>query len=208
MNLFTISSSGSGPRWRASSAPTGLPQPAKRSTRISAEPPRDASHGDVATNAAMVLAKPLGMKPRELALQDRGAARSRSGRRVGRGRRAGLRQSPPHRRLLGGAARDNPSRRRGLRPFGRRRRREGERRICLGQPDRADACRPLPRRRRRRRDRQHARGDRLRRDARILHQRCRRAGRCARPLRLPPLSRGARRRRSARYRAASIRAII
>jgi arginyl-tRNA synthetase len=37
--------------------------------RISAEPPRDPAHGDVATNAAMVLAKPLGMKPRELALQ-------------------------------------------------------------------------------------------------------------------------------------------
>ena len=31
------------------------------------EPPRDASHGDLATNAAMVLAKPLGLKPRELA---------------------------------------------------------------------------------------------------------------------------------------------
>ena len=37
--------------------------------RISAEPPRDPSHGDVATNAAMVLAKPLGMKPRDLALR-------------------------------------------------------------------------------------------------------------------------------------------
>lgn len=36
---------------------------------ISAEPPRDPSHGDVSTNAAMVLAKPLGAKPRELALR-------------------------------------------------------------------------------------------------------------------------------------------
>jgi arginyl-tRNA synthetase len=35
--------------------------------RIAVEPPRDASHGDVATNAAMVLAKPAGMKPRDLA---------------------------------------------------------------------------------------------------------------------------------------------
>lgn len=35
--------------------------------RISAEPPRDASHGDIATNAAMVLAKPAGKNPRELA---------------------------------------------------------------------------------------------------------------------------------------------
>ncbi|WHO71732.1 arginine--tRNA ligase [Rhizobium sp. BT03] len=35
--------------------------------RIAVEPPRDASHGDVATNAAMVLAKPLGTNPRALA---------------------------------------------------------------------------------------------------------------------------------------------
>ncbi len=36
-------------------------------TRVSAEPPRDASHGDISTNAAMVLAKPAAMKPRDLA---------------------------------------------------------------------------------------------------------------------------------------------
>jgi len=35
--------------------------------RVSVEPPRDPAHGDVATNAAMVLAKPAGMKPRDLA---------------------------------------------------------------------------------------------------------------------------------------------
>ena len=35
--------------------------------RIGVDPPRDASHGDVATNAAMVLAKPAAMKPRDLA---------------------------------------------------------------------------------------------------------------------------------------------
>jgi arginyl-tRNA synthetase len=35
--------------------------------RIAVEPPRDSSHGDVATNAAMVLAKPLGTNPRALA---------------------------------------------------------------------------------------------------------------------------------------------
>jgi arginyl-tRNA synthetase len=34
---------------------------------VSAEPPRDPAHGDLATNAAMVLAKPAGAKPRELA---------------------------------------------------------------------------------------------------------------------------------------------
>jgi arginyl-tRNA synthetase len=36
-------------------------------SRILVEPPREASHGDMATNAAMVLAKPAGRKPRELA---------------------------------------------------------------------------------------------------------------------------------------------
>jgi len=35
--------------------------------RVAVEPPRDASHGDMATNAAMVLAKPAQMKPRDLA---------------------------------------------------------------------------------------------------------------------------------------------
>ena len=35
--------------------------------RVAVEPPRDSAHGDVATNAAMVLAKPAGMKPRDLA---------------------------------------------------------------------------------------------------------------------------------------------
>ena len=36
-------------------------------SRITCEAPRDASHGDLATNAAMVLAKPAGMNPRQLA---------------------------------------------------------------------------------------------------------------------------------------------
>ncbi len=36
-------------------------------TRIVVEPPKDSSHGDMATNAAMVLAKDAGKKPRELA---------------------------------------------------------------------------------------------------------------------------------------------
>ena len=34
---------------------------------VTVEPPRDPSHGDLATNAAMVLAKPAGMNPRALA---------------------------------------------------------------------------------------------------------------------------------------------
>lgn len=35
--------------------------------RIAVEPPRDPAHGDISTNAAMVLAKPTGKNPRELA---------------------------------------------------------------------------------------------------------------------------------------------
>ncbi len=35
--------------------------------RVLVEPPRDPSHGDLASNVAMVLAKPLGLKPRDLA---------------------------------------------------------------------------------------------------------------------------------------------
>ena len=36
-------------------------------TNVSVEPPRDAAHGDMATNAAMVLAKPAKMNPRAIA---------------------------------------------------------------------------------------------------------------------------------------------
>ena len=46
----------------AGTLPAGLNRGA-----ITVEPPRDASHGDLATNAAMVLAKPAGMNPRQLA---------------------------------------------------------------------------------------------------------------------------------------------
>jgi len=42
--------------------PAGLPRGA-----IAVEPPRDPSHGDLSTNAAMVLAKPAGTNPRALA---------------------------------------------------------------------------------------------------------------------------------------------
>lgn len=47
---------------------------------IAVEPPRDASHGDMATNAAMVLAKPAGMPPRAIA--DKLAARLKSDPRI------------------------------------------------------------------------------------------------------------------------------
>jgi len=36
-------------------------------SRVSVEPPREAGMGDIATNAAMVLAKPAGLKPKDLA---------------------------------------------------------------------------------------------------------------------------------------------
>ena len=46
----------------AGTLPSGLSRAA-----VAVEPPRDASHGDLATNAAMVLAKPAGTNPRALA---------------------------------------------------------------------------------------------------------------------------------------------
>lgn len=46
----------------AGDLPAGL-----NTDNVTAEPPRDAAHGDMATNAAMVLAKPAGMKPRDIA---------------------------------------------------------------------------------------------------------------------------------------------
>src|SRR5271156_624536 len=36
-------------------------------SRVVVEPPRETGHGDLATNAAMVLAKEAGLKPRDLA---------------------------------------------------------------------------------------------------------------------------------------------
>ncbi|MFQ6017725.1 MAG: arginine--tRNA ligase [Kiloniellaceae bacterium] len=56
---------------RAGTLPAGLDF-----GRVAAEPPRDPAHGDIATNAAMVLAKPAGMNPRALGetLADRLAA--------------------------------------------------------------------------------------------------------------------------------------
>src|SRR6202035_1068440 len=36
-------------------------------SRVAVEPPRDPAHGDLSTNAAMVLAKPAGLAPRALA---------------------------------------------------------------------------------------------------------------------------------------------
>ena len=46
---------------------------------VTVEPPRDPSHGDLATNAAMVLAKKAGMKPRDLAEKIAGGLREAEG---------------------------------------------------------------------------------------------------------------------------------
>ena len=46
----------------AGSVPAGLER-----GNVAVEPPRDPAHGDISTNAAMVLAKPAGMNPRALA---------------------------------------------------------------------------------------------------------------------------------------------
>ena len=46
----------------AGDLPSGLD-----TARVAVEPPRDRGHGDLSTNAAMVLAKPAGRKPRDLA---------------------------------------------------------------------------------------------------------------------------------------------
>ena len=66
MNLFTAFRddilAALGRLAEAGKLPAGLD-----STKVTAEPPRDTSHGDVATNAAMVLGKQAGMAPRALA---------------------------------------------------------------------------------------------------------------------------------------------
>ena len=164
MNLFADFEQRIRAAVEASSAPPALAAAADALDRITAEPPRDPAHGDVATNAAMVLAKPLGMKPRELALRIAVRLEADPGCRLGR-RSPGRASSISGSRMLSGRRSSRRSCAPG-RAYGHsdcRRRREGQRRICLGQPDRADACRPLPRRRGRRRDRQPAGGDRPRR---------------------------------------------
>lgn len=52
----------------ASLSATGAIKPIADMSRVVVEPPRDETHGDLATNAAMVLAKDAGKNPRELAV--------------------------------------------------------------------------------------------------------------------------------------------
>jgi arginyl-tRNA synthetase len=57
-------------------AAAGLLPEGLDAARVAVEPPREAAHGDVSTNAALVLGKAAGMKPRDLAslLRDKLAA--------------------------------------------------------------------------------------------------------------------------------------
>lgn len=64
MNLFTMIEH---EIKAAASELEGVDPPLGALDRITAEPPRDRAHGDIATNAAMVLAKPLKTNPRALA---------------------------------------------------------------------------------------------------------------------------------------------
>ena len=66
MNLFGHFQAARQKRLSAMMAAGELP-PGLDISRVTAEPPRDASHGDVTTNAAMVVAKPAGMAPKVLA---------------------------------------------------------------------------------------------------------------------------------------------
>ena len=116
-------------------------------SRIVVEPPREAAHGDMATNAAMVLAKDAGKKPRELA--EAIAAKLRADDLVAKAEVAGpgfinLTLKPW---AWVGALRAILSAGHSLwsRQDGARQRRQC--RIRLRQSDRTDACRPLPRRR-------------------------------------------------------------
>ena len=115
-------------------------------SRVVVEPPRDASHGDMATNAAMVLAKDAKAKPRELA--DKIAEKLRADDLVASVEVAGpgfinLTLKP---QVWADELRTDAARGCGLRQKRGRPRRQGQCRIRVGQSDRTDACRPLPRR--------------------------------------------------------------
>ena len=115
-------------------------------SRVVVEPPRDAAHGDMATNAAMVLAKEARAKPRDLAERSRrGCARDdliASVDVAGPGFINLTLKPTAWSDALRTVLREGDS----LRAKRDRRGREGQCRICLGQSDRADACRALPRR--------------------------------------------------------------
>jgi arginyl-tRNA synthetase len=174
-------------------ASDGIVLPEASLDRIVVEAPRDPTHGDLATNAAMVLSKDAGLKPRDLA--EKIAARLSALADVVRVDIAGpgfinlkvaasiwpkvLKAAVAEgeafgRASMGGGAKVNVEYV-SANPTGPMH--VGHCRGAVFGDALANllACR------------------RLRRDPRILHQRCRRAGRRARPLGLSALPRGARR---------------
>ena len=167
--------------------------PARGSTSPTSRwsPPRDAAHGDLACNAALVLAKSANMKPRDIA--DKLAEKLRADADIAKVEVAGpgfLNLSFAS-GLLAGRREGDPGAGAGFWPQRSRPERARQRGVRVGQPDRAPARRPRPRRGVRRCAVQPAAVHRLRRDARVLHQRRRRAGRCAGALRVSALPRGA-----------------
>jgi arginyl-tRNA synthetase len=68
MNVFTLFTAHVRSAIEALAAAGAFPRPPDLE-RVVVEPPRDAAHGDLATNAAMALAKDAGLKPRDLALR-------------------------------------------------------------------------------------------------------------------------------------------
>ena len=85
-------------------------------SRIVVEPPREAAHGDLATNAAMALAKDAGRKPRELAEQIAAELAQIARRDQGGDRRARLHQPDARSGGLARGARGYDRGRRGLWP--------------------------------------------------------------------------------------------
>ena len=150
----------------------GAPDPSSRCI----ERPRDPSFGDWATNLAMVLAKPLGRKPRDLAKAiverlDFARAGISAADIAGPGfinfRVSADVFAEGLRALI--AAGDQYGRSNAGQQCA------GERRVRVGESDRPAARRSRPAGRARRRDLVAARGDRLARHARVLLQRRRRA---------------------------------
>src|SRR5215813_12670697 len=66
MNVFTLFTAHVRAAIETLAAAGAFPRPPDLE-RVVVEPPRDAAHGDLATNAAMALAKDTGLKPRDLA---------------------------------------------------------------------------------------------------------------------------------------------
>ena len=83
---------------------------------VEVSPPREAAHGDLACNAAMVLAKPAKMKPRDIADALAAKLQRRCGYREGRGGGTGLPQHDVRAGLLASRGDGDPGDGRRLRP--------------------------------------------------------------------------------------------